>query len=383
MADSFGMGVMDDRRVAEGIRVQAEHCRRNGAPVTARIVEAQLALMQGETKCGRRIAGWPGLPLEDAMPLRLAGGFHHLHLTGDDGRLTPIYCGDITAQNEVDAIIEAITADHDHRLLPWLDGPPQTNEAGRSASFMAGLLWLADKVGNRFELNELGASAGINTMMDRYHYDLGGVITGPDGSPMRIKPEWHGPPPPSADTKIVSIQGCDQAPVDLSDPEAALRVKSYVWPENAGRLQRMDAAIALAAQKRPDLVRADALDWVRKRLAAPQAEGVVRVINHSIVWQYIPEGRRAKIEAAIEAAGRAASPDRPLAWMMLETNRATFKHELTVKYWPGPERWHLLAEAQAHGAWVEWLDPYSHRSPEPVEGRLSDRRASTGSALQY
>jgi hypothetical protein len=95
------------------------------------------------------------LPLEDAMPLRLAGGFHHLLLTGADSRLLPVYSGQITDQSEVDAIVAAVTTDHDRRLLPWLDGPPQTNEAGRSASFMAGLLWLSDKVGSRFELNEL------------------------------------------------------------------------------------------------------------------------------------------------------------------------------------------------------------------------------------
>jgi hypothetical protein len=354
MADDFGAGVMEDGHIVSGIKFQAEHCRRNDAPVTARIIEAQLALMQGNTMCGQRIANWPGLPLEDAMPLRLAGGFHHLLLTGDDDRLVPVYRGDIADQPAVDAIVAAVTADHDERLLPWLDGPPQTNEAGRSASFMAGLLWLSDKVGTRFELNELGASAGINTMMERYHYDLGGVTTGSAASPMQIKPEWRGPLPPKAQVEIVSIQGCDQAPVDLSDPDAALRVKSYVWPENIGRLERMDAAIALAAQTKPDVVQADALDWVLERLSSPQDDGVVRVINHSIVWQYIPEDRRKQITKAIKSAGQNASSDRPLAWMMLETNRETFKHELQIKYWPGPEKWHLLAEAQAHGTWVQW-----------------------------
>lgn len=346
---------MDDGRIVSGIKFQAEHCRRNNAPVTARIIEAQIALMHGDTLCGRRIASWPGLPLEDAMPLRLAGGFHHLLLSGDDDRLVPVYRGEVTDQSDVDAIVGAVTADHDARLLPWFDGPPQTNEAGRSSSFMAGLLWLSEKVGRRFEINEIGASAGINTMMERYHYELGGVTAGPESSPMRIKPEWRGSSPPQAQVEIVSIQGCDQAPVDLSDPEAALRVKSYVWPENTERLKRMDAAIALAAEKKPDIVRADALDWVAKRLATPQAEGVVRIINHSIVWQYIPEGRRKLIANAVEAAGERATVERPLAWMMLETNRETFKHELCVRYWPGPDEWHLLAEAQAHGSWVQWL----------------------------
>ena len=349
-------GIFDDSRVATGIQLQAEHCRRNDAPVTARIVEAQLALMAGNTQCGARIRDWPGLALEDAMPLRLAGGFHHLLLTGADARLDPVYRGMVTDQAQVDAIVCAVTADHDERLLGWFDSPPQTNEAGRSASFMAGLQWLSSRLGPRFELNELGASAGINTMMDRYHYDLGGVMAGLEGSPMRIAPEWRGPPPPDAPVEIVAIRGCDQAPVNLADPAEALRVKAYVWPEIAPRIARMDAAIALAADRAPDVVRADAADWVDQRLAAPQEMGVTRVMHHSIVWQYIPPERRDRIVAAMAAAGATADDARPLAWIMLETNRETFRHELRIRHWTsaGDSGWQLLGQAQAHGAWVEW-----------------------------
>jgi hypothetical protein len=353
MANDFKID-MSLSNITLGIQLQAEHCRRNDAPVTASIVQAQLALMTGATAVGQRLANWPGLPLEDALPLRLAGGFHHLLLTGADARLDPVYRSEITDQAEVDAIVAAVTASHDARLLPWLDGPPQTNEAGRSASFMAGLMWLSGRLGSRFELNELGASAGINSMMDRYHYDLGGVTAGPQNSPMRIKPEWRGSPPPNNPVEIVAIKGCDQAPIDLSDPEAALRVKSYVWPENLDRIARMDAAIALAAEQRPDVVQSDALDWVLERLAAPQDAGVTRVFNHSIVWQYIPADRRRAISDAIKAAGEKATLERPLAWMMVETNRETFAHELRIRYWPGQNDGALLGQAQAHGAWVEW-----------------------------
>ena len=84
----------------------------------------------------------------------------------------------------------------DERLLPWLDGPPQTNEAGRSASIVAALLWLAERTGKRMELLEIGSSAGVNTMLERYRFDLGGAQIGPSDSPMHIAPDWRGPPPP-------------------------------------------------------------------------------------------------------------------------------------------------------------------------------------------
>ena len=347
---------MDSRDPLQGLAWQAEHCRQNGAPLTARVLQAMLPLVDGPSAVGQRIANWPGNVLEDSMPLRLAGGLHWLHLSGADGRLGPVYAGAITAQTEIDVIVGAGVADHDAALLPWFDGPPQTNEAGRSAGIVAGLLWLAaNGGGDRFELNEIGASAGANTMIERYDYDLGGVSAGPADSPVLIRPDWQGPPPPAATFAITAIAGCDQAPIDLADPVQALRLKAYVWAENAARLSRLDAVIGLARAKRPDLVRADAAYWAESRLARPQDDGVTRVLYHSIVWQYLTAEGRARIEAALNSAGARATNARPLAWVQLETNRATFRHELRVRRWPGPDEPALLGEAHAHGAWVRWF----------------------------
>lgn len=347
--------VMDIKSVPEAIEWQARHAEEGGATGTARVIRGLLAVLDSETAIGRRMADWPGLTLKDAMPLRINGGLHNLVLTGADERLGAVYRGELTDQRKVDALVHDMVEKFDERLSPWLDGPPQTNEAGRSASIMAALLWLGQRVSPRFEMLELGASAGINTMMERYFYDLGGVTTGPADSPMRITPEWRGPPPPDVEIIINTIRGCDVAPVDLADPAAALRLKSYVWPEAAQRMARIDAAARLACESPPDVVRQDAGAFVRNALARPQVPGVTRVLFHSIVWQYIPDDQQQAIEAAMEAAGRAASPDQPLAWVTLETNRATFRHELHVRHWPGSGEPVLLACAHPHGAWVEWL----------------------------
>lgn len=345
------MGITD---VRQAIAWQADHAARAAAPNTARVIRAELAILDTDTELARRMKAWPGLSLEDAMPLRVAGGLHWLALSGADRRLEPVYAGEQTDQRVIDEIAASLAREWDAMLVPWLDSPPQTNEAGRSASIVAGLLWLSRRLGPRFELNEIGASAGVNTMIERYRYDLAGVELGPADSPMRIEPEWRGAPPPAETIEIVSIRGCDLAPVDLSNPAEALRLKAYVWPDATERMGRIDAAIGLAAERPPLLERKDAGAFVQERLQEPQESGVARVLYHSVMWQYLPQVTRRSITAAMEGAGIRATPERPLAWVRVETNRETFRHELSVRYWPGGNEPVQLAEAHPHGAWVEW-----------------------------
>ncbi|MFL0357115.1 DUF2332 domain-containing protein [Erythrobacter sp. GH1-10] len=356
-----GDNIMAIEEFTRALDWQATHAEENGAPCTARVIRALAKVRESDTATGRRIAAWEGLTLKDAMPLRMTGGLHHLLLSGEDDRLARVYSGQISDQGQVDKLVCELVETYDHLLLPWLDGPPQTNEAGRAASIMAGLLWLAQRVAPKFELFELGASAGVNTMLDRYRFKLGETEVGPPASPMRIEPEWRGdasPPAPPADFEIVSVKGCDVAPIDLSDPASALKLKSYVWPDAPGRMARIDAAIQLAGDDPPDLVKQDAGGFVSQFLAQPQSEGTTRAMFHSIMWQYMPPATQQAITEAMELAGNAATSVRPLAWVALETDPDTFRHELKVRYWNGGDRdgeTTLLSFAHPHGAWVEWI----------------------------
>ena len=99
----------------------------------------------------------------------------------------------------------------------------------------------------------------------------------------------------------------------------------------------------------------NAADFVEAELVRPHQEGTTRVLMHSIVWQYVPEDQQARVTAAMEAAGAAAAPERPLAWIALEANRVLHNHELVVRYWPGGAEPVLLARAHPHGAHIAWL----------------------------
>ncbi|WP_047807733.1 DUF2332 domain-containing protein [Pelagerythrobacter marensis] len=334
---------------------QVAYCRSNGAEVTASVCEGLHDLLDSGRggAAMRRIRKWQGAPLADALPLRIAGGLHALHLDGAEPDLEPVYAGQ-RASRMADLLADVIER-HEPFLMPWLDGPPQTNEAGRSAGFAAAFLWLVDRgLPGNFALNEIGASAGINLMMRRYRYDLGGVHVGPAGARMRIAPEWRGDPPPSGAFDIVGAQGCDIAPVDLTDERQASRLRAYIWPEYTERFARLDAAIVAARTFPPEIERCPAADFVERTLATEPEAGVTRVIMHSVVWQYLPEEERERIEAAMAAAGARASAESPLAWVALEANRDTHRHELSVRYWPGGETWTRLAVAHPHGAWIEW-----------------------------
>lgn len=349
------MASVGEGAVEAAFRNQIAYCLANHAPITARVVAAILAVLESEASNAliERIRRWAGPPLADALPLRITGGIHALQLAGDEPRLDPIY-RDLVADDA--AIVGEAMAVHEARLLPWLDGPPQTNEAGRSSNFIAAMLWLADRdLPPRFECLEIGSSAGINLMLERYRYDLGGARVGPDDAVMSFAPEWKGPPPPEHAIKFVSLEGCDVAPVDLTDPAQALRLKAYIWPEHRVRFERMDAAIRAATECPPRIARINAADFIESQLAEPQAEGTTRVLMHSIVWQYVPEDQQQRVTEAMEAAGATATADKSLAWIRLEANRTTHRHELTVRYWPGGEDEVLLARAHAHGADIEWL----------------------------
>lgn len=334
---------------------QVAYCRHNDARVTARVVAALGALLdKPASEFARRIAGWKGAPLADALPLRAAGGIHALHLSEAAHELAPIYADAEDINDET--IIAGVVRRHDAALLAWLDGPPQTNEAGRSSNFIAAMLWLAGQGSPpRFDCLEIGSSAGINLMIDRYHYDLGGVHVGPRPGAMAFTPEWRGHHPPMHAIEIASLKGCDVAPVDLTDAAQALRLKAYIWPEHEIRFARIEAAIAEAHEAKPNLVHANAADFVEAELAKPQAAGTTRLLMHSIVWQYVPADQQARVTTAMEAAGAQATAERPLAWIALEANRTMHHHELVVRYWPGGGVERKLAHAHAHGAWVEWL----------------------------
>lgn len=339
---------MSERAVRSAFLAQQGYCETMGAPLTGRVAGALAEALDDTTATGRRTLAWSGHAIEDALPLRLVGGLRALALSGDAPDLAALFEG----RGDPVPVVAAALRDHDEALLAWLDGPPQTNEPGRSAALMLGLMRAARRFGHPLDILEIGSSAGLNLLIGRYAMDLGGTRIGPPKSPVLLAPDWRGPSPEPADVEVASTRGVDVAPLDLTDPADADRLRAYVWADHPDRYTRLDAAIAMFAADPPLLERGDAAEWVEARLAEPQPAGRTRVLMHSVVWQYLGPERQRRIAAALDAAGARATDDRPLAWVRLEPDRDLARHFVHATFWPGGET-HLLAVSHPHGRWVE------------------------------
>jgi len=343
----------DEAANRQAFVIQQHFCETMGAPITARICAALAVSLDRATRTGARILDWPGEPTADALPLRTVGGLHALDLAGVAPELSRVFAGEVVAPDAVQAVLRAAFAEHDDALLPWLDGPPQTNEAGRSAVLMTGLIEVTRQHGLPLDLLEIGSSAGLNLLIDRFRFDLGGVGVGPAESSVVIRPDWRGAPPAAVKVAIRSVRGVEIAPVDVRDLAAAERLRAYVWADNPDRMERLTRAIDMIRAEPVALEQGDAADWVAARLAEPQPAGVVRVLMHSVVWQYLGAERQARIAAAMAGAAARATPERPLAWVRMEPDRAIAEQQLWVRSWPGHGEPVKLARVQAHGAWIE------------------------------
>jgi hypothetical protein len=183
---------------------------------------------------------------------------------------------------------------------------------------------------------------------------LGDVAWGDPRSEVLIRAEWQGPMPVLPERiDVASHAACDVSPIDLQSDGAALRLTSYVWPDQHERLERLRAAIALAQRLQVRVEAADALTWAQDALSM-QRLGCATVLYHSVMWQYLPEPTRNGLRGLIEARGSHATQQAPLAWLAFEPPAADAHMLLTLTLWPGGER-RVLAEAHPHGKWVRWI----------------------------
>jgi hypothetical protein len=337
----------DRGEIAGRLRWQADACRRLGSPLYEELLERAAADVETGGPAWEVLRGQREEPTFPSLALRLMGAVNRLALSGEE----PDALGSWEALREV---LER----RREELRELVDLPVQTNEVGRSAALLFGFLAVAARTRLPLRTLELGASAGLNSNWDRYRYEADGFAWGPADSPLRLA-GWrllrpgHGKSAGCPERVEVAVRdGCDAAPVDPTTEEGRRTLLAYVWADQRQRVERLRAALGIAAAHPVRVERAPAAAWAAERLAEP-AEGLATVVFHSVMTFYLSEPEREELLATIAAAGERARRTAPLAWLRLEGPGELAELRLTT--WPGGEEG-LLARAGYHGDPVEMLE---------------------------
>ncbi|MCW2700017.1 MAG: uncharacterized protein JWQ45_1552 [Blastococcus sp.] len=179
---------------------------------------------------------------------------------------------------------DRVLTDGDRFRSTMLARATQTNEPARCAALLPALA----TIGGPLALVEVGTSAGLCLYPDRYSYEFDGRPVGSRG-PVHLRCATSGPVPvPAALPDVVARIGIDLDPLDVTDAGDMRWLRALVWPgpAEAARLQRLDAAAAIAAQDPPTLLAGDLLERLPDALALVP-EGAVPVVLHTAVLPYL------------------------------------------------------------------------------------------------
>ena len=234
----------------------------------------------------------------------------------------------------------------------------QTNEVGRCAVLLPAL------PPGPLALLEVGSSAGLCLLLDRYHYELGSTSIGDASSPVHLRCASSGPVPlPSAVPEVVWRRGLDIDPIDVHDEDSVRWLLACVYADHRERRRRLEAAIGLARARPPVVSAGDLVDDLPGVLGEVPRDARL-VVFHSAVLTYVKPERRQAFAGILADASR----KRDIVWLSNEppgvapgvTAQAPPQTELRyllarTLFTNGQRRDEILAHAHVHGADVTWL----------------------------
>ena len=235
--------------------------------------------------------------------------------------------------------------DHPQLLLSELrDRRIQTNEARRATALMPAVASVAG--GREIALIELGASAGLLLLLDKYRYRYSAAtgeqrVGDPDSSVTLTCAVRGNVPIPAQVPSVGRRIGVDVNPLSPRDRAHRKWLESFVWPQHTEGLERLVAALDMAALDPPKIIRADMVAGL-KTLLERVPDGLAPVVMHAAAFPYISDEKQAEV---IELCRNAGVPRVGLEADHLDDPTLT----LTIDTGP-PIR---VATVQPHGEWIE------------------------------
>lgn len=335
------------------------------------------------------------VPVSQPPPNMLLGAVHHLLLDGRSHPLRDFY-PDLGGRNDPAAAFRhfrEFVLDHRPEIEPLIrTRRVQTSVIQRCVCLLPAFACVAARAAEPLlALIEIGPSAGLNLLWDRYHYTYpslpsatepvrserqskpvlslskGGrtahaqrpIHWGDPASPVPLTTELRGstPLPPLPNSLPIDWRaGLELHPVDLADPDDVRWLRALIWPDHVHRHQRLAAAIEIARRDPPRIVLGDATRDLAPLLAEAPRDAALCVYVTMALYQIDRAGRR-RIYDAIAAA----SAGRVVWFIPMESTGVDYCELFLHRYENGDRTTTNLANCNPHGRWLEWLAPETSR----------------------
>jgi hypothetical protein len=352
-------GIGRNRTVAEAYRHFGEVDVADSSPLYGRVA---VALSESDDAL-RAIDNAPALKRH---PTVILAALHDLALQGRAPALADAY-----ARRDLDAApaaaIDTLVRLNDDVVAIATRRQTQTNETGRIAVLYPGIAEAAHRVSaTTIGLIDVGCSAGLNLNVDRacITYSSGQVLGDP-ASPLQLTCETTGTQavPGRAMPPVVARIGVDLNPVDATNADDARWLRACLWPDQPERVERLDAAIALAASAPPTLLQGDAIDVLPDAFALVPADALP-IVTTTWALSYFPLESRLRFLRRLDEAAKG----RPVAWVSGEGvgiapaiptrgDERSSPHSMIglAIFETGALRADAIGRCHPHGRWLEWL----------------------------
>ena len=211
---------------------------------------------------------------------------------------------------------------------------------------------------DKLNIVDIGCSAGLNLLFDRYQYtyDTNGSNFG--DSPIIVKtalkgktfPQFQKPP------KINRRIGIDINPLDLRIKKDADWLKALIWPDHSKRISRMNKAIELATENKLEYRKGKTTAFFKETIQSlPKDEALCVFHTHALYQFKKPE--RQEFYNLMDELGKEyhllyLGVEGIKAWK--EKHKTTDTPVQTIQYKDGQKIEKLAATTTGHADWVQF-----------------------------
>jgi hypothetical protein len=293
-------------------------------------------------------------PVGQPVPNLFLAAVHYLLLKGKDHILREFYPSITQLPRNIEdsfSHFKEFCLLHKDEIISILNSRlVQTNEVRRCAYLYPIFCYIYNIVNKPLSLIEVGTSAGLQLLWDKYSYSYGtNTIYGNKESIVHITSEVKGSinsqlfiKSPQVATKV----GIDLHISDLTNEEDYLWLKSLIWPEHKERIKLFENAAKCFLSNPIKLIEGNGVTLLTEVIEEISLDNVI-CIFHTHVANQIPEDSKTELMEIIKNIGEKRD--------VFHVYNNMWDSKLHLDYFIDGTEYNLtIGDTDGHGRWFDW-----------------------------